>query len=357
VANYIEEQLKSPQDISSNQNFAMSEIILKNIREGILIGNELALLPLNTFGNYLDESIVDVERRMRQEYGINTDQWVFSLENLLILQKIGQLADLTLKEVSHINSFDTVKYLSAWSILQGLYLSSYEKQVSLKRSQLDFESNDLKIYEFKQIQDELLYFSTFAHGTYGKLLNTFYRDRPEIIKLLRFTDFTQDFVSHTKIEEADVLYYFWDSTPYKPAHVIAREQFKRSIILCMRGTRHWADAITDLDFHYLKFSIVKDLENRKFFLKFHFEEGQDHLRQKLGEDTRELNGEGTTQPSSGKEESLITGYAHAGMLLSAIGAYKEVTPKVNYLLFQNFIDKQNSLKRYFQSQSTRILIL
>jgi len=330
MATFIEEQVKTSPFISSpnpNPNTGISDFILKNIRDGILIGNDLALLPLNTLGNYLDESLVDVERRLQKEYGVNTNQWVFSLENLIILQKISQLADITLKEVSHINSFDTLKYLSAWSILQGLYMSSYEKQISSRRSELDFQRDSPKLFELRQIQEELLYFSTFAHGPYGKVLNTFYRDRPEILKLLRLTDFTQDFVSHTRIEEADVLHCFWDSTPYKPAFVIAREQFKRSIVLCMRGTRHWADAITDLDFHYLKFSIMKDPYNENFFIKYHFREDQEYLKQKLGEDTREING-GIIQPLTGKEEPIVTGYTHAGMFLSAIGAYHEVTHKL-----------------------------
>ena len=292
--------------------------------------HNIAMRPLNSLGMYLDGSTIETENVLRKEYGINTNQWMFSLENIEMLEQINTLADLTFKEVSHISRYNSVRYLIAWFMLQRLYLTSHEKRMATKVKQLDIPKDSPKLYDLRQAQEECLYFAIYANGTYGKVLNTMYNDKRDLNRLIRTTNYTEDFVFHTKIQPTDVLHSFWDTTPYKPAHVIARDEFKKSIVLCMRGTHHWADAVTDLDFHYLSFSIVRNNRNQTMFLKFHYNErAQEYLKKKIGDDTRYLNEEEEeTKPED--EEILVTGYSHAGMLVSAIGAYKEISPKVHY---------------------------
>ena len=327
VSSYIQESVKLPEE-EQNSN-GLSTIIKRSLSDTILYGDELARKPLNDLAEYLDQSVVEVENKLKEEYDINTNQWMFSVGNLEMFEKIVSLATITFKEVQHLGKINSIRYLSAWNMLQRLYLTAYEKRMESKRLQLDYPHDHEKVKELSAIRDECLHYSIFAHGTYGWLINHVYGGKQDFNQLLKNNrSHLDDFLFHTKLQESAVFYSFWDTTPYKPAHIIAKDEKKKSIVLSIRGTDHWADAATDLDFHYLSFSIVKDPNNGKLFLRFNYnEETQGYLKKRLGDDTRELNGE-IIQPLTGREEVIETGFAHAGMLVSAIGAYKEITPKV-----------------------------
>ena len=299
------------------------------LRQGMKFGKKIAMRPMNRVGDYLDQSVLEMETQLKKEYGIDTNQWMFSLDNLDMMGKINALASSLFQEVNHIKRYDFIKYLTVWAMLQGLYLSSYEKKLAIEREKAGIPQQSSDLPGSKQIQEELLHYCVLANGTYGKAFNIIYNERRNPRRLLKQTDNIEDFILHTGIPEAYILHSFWESTPYKPAYVIVKDHAKSAITLCMRGTNHWSDLVTDLDSHYLKFSIVRDVDRDQLFMRFHFSgESQEYLRKRLGEDTRCLNEE-LRESTVYNEEVLETGHAHAGMLVSAIGAYSDITPKVS----------------------------
>jgi len=306
----------------------MGESIKKTLKQGVIKSHQLFVTPLDYLGGVLRTSENELAETLKKEYGIDTNQWVFSRENLEMLEKINLLADATFQEVRHISNFKSMRYLTAWTIIQKLDRKVRGRQAELEKAQADELRDGLNVATLKIAQAELMYYALFAHGTYGDVMNYVYSGR-NYNKLLAFVDYTKEFIAYTKILAEDLLYSFWDATPYRPAYCIAHNRYRREIVLCMRGSNNWADFATDLDFHYLKFKIMKENDTKEMYLKFEFDEHTQLVyKDRIGENTKYFNFQEGNEAFNHPENTLESGFAHAGMLVSAISAFKEITPKL-----------------------------
>ena len=281
-------------------------------------------------GDKLKISEHETAKRLKEEYGIDTNQWIFSRENLEMLEKINKLADLTFSEVNHVSTYTSMRYLSAWTIIQKLSRAIEGLQLEMANMQAHEAEDGITVNELKEIQKECMHYATFAHGTYGDVMNYVYSAK-DYNKIFGFAEMTKQFLLYTKVKEEDLFHAFWDATPYRPSYCIARDHERKAIVLCMRGSNNWADWLTDFDFHYICFSIIKENDAEgveQCYLKFNFEEPeQTAFKQKLGDNTKIFNEDIPDRVLIG-EEVVETGYTHSGMMVSAIQAYKEITPKV-----------------------------
>ena len=291
------------------------------------------MMPLNYLDEVIKSSESEIAQKLKTEYGIDTNQWVFSRENLEMLEKVNTLVDVTFAEVRHISKFTTMRYLSAWTIIQKLDKKIRGRQAEMLKMQAHSDQDGISVDALKDIQEELLHYALFAHGTYGDIMNYVYSGKA-VSKLFALINYTEQFVLYTKIQKKDLLHAFWDATPYRPAYCLVHHEERKEIILCMRGSNNWADFATDLDFHYLNFCIMKESDTKQTYLKFNFDEHtQLNFRQRIGDNTKAFNTESNTLFMN--QESIIEkGFTHAGMLVSAIEAYKEITPRVT--LFFSF---------------------
>ena len=312
-----------------------SESIKKSIKESFSKGRELAVKPLDFLQDIIKTSESETAKKLREEYGIDTNQWIFSRENIEMLEKINKLVDITFSEVSHISTYRSFRYLSAWAITQRLYRKVHSLQLEMANVQAREVEEGPILEELKELQKECMHYAIFAHGAYGDMVNYVYSAK-DLNKAFGFVEMTQQFLIYTKVREEDLFHAFWDATPYRPSYCIARSQERKTIVLCMRGSNNWADWATDLDFHYICFSVIKEKDTdgaEQKYLKFNFEEpSQMSFKQRLGDDTKKFNGDNSERMLTG-EEVLETGFTHAGMMVSAIEAYKEITPKVLRISF------------------------
>jgi len=315
----------------------LGESIKKTFKEGVKKTHEIFVKPLDYLGGAIKSSEDELADRLKKEYGIDTNQWVFSRENLEMLEKINLLADVTFQEVRHISHFKSMRYLTAWTIIQKLDRKVRGRKAELDRAVADEVSDGLSVAALKIAQAELMYYALFAHGTYGDTMNYVYSGR-DFNRLLSFVDYTKEFIAYTKIMAEDLLHSFWDATPYRPAYCIAHNRFRKEIVLCMRGSNNWADFATDLDFHYLSFNIVKEDDTKELHLRFNFDEHTQLVyKDRIGENTKYFNTKEGNEVFPHIEKVLETGFAHAGMLVSAITAYKEITPHVSKSFIKRFL--------------------
>ena len=221
MSEYIQKSIKL-QEQEKGLEMGISDKIKKSIHNGILYGDEITRKPLSDLGEYLDQSVLETEKKLKEEYDINTNQWMFSVENLEMLEKIYSLADLIFQDIQHISKYNSIRYLTTWSMLQHLYLTSQEKRLDGKVKQLEIKDN-IKLQELREIQEKCLYYCILSNGTYGK--------GSDLRNIIKVSDFSKDFLTHTKLEETDILYSFWETVPYKPAYVITKDKIRKSIVL------------------------------------------------------------------------------------------------------------------------------
>ena len=79
------------------------------------------------------------------------------------------------------------------------------------------------------------------------------KDYSRAVSLLNYDD---EFIKHVKISPKDLLYSYWDATPYKPGYCVTVDRDKKNIVVCLRGSNNWADVLTDLDANSLSFNIM-----------------------------------------------------------------------------------------------------
>ena len=161
------------------------------------------------------------------------------------------------------------------------------------------------------------------------------------------TNYNKAFLYHTKINEKDLILSYWEAAPYHPAYVICRDRLTKSIIICARGSNNWADVVTDLDFNYLNFSIMKD-KNKQHYIKMNYNNTLDSDIQKrivlspkafineqeqVKNQIRNLGESRKIEKNIENEEEIVKdGYAHSGMLVSALELHKEVSPIVRLII-------------------------
>ena len=75
------------------------------------------------------------------------------------------------------------------------------------------------------------------------------------VKLVKETNYINEFILYTKIKEEDLLHSFFEATPYRPGYCVVKDDIRQEIILVMRGSNNWADFVTDVIFIYVNFSI------------------------------------------------------------------------------------------------------
>jgi len=69
------------------------------------------------------------------------------------------------------------------------------------------------------------------------------------------------------IEYKNIITYDYDCSPMKPAYCLYNYETKNELIFIMRGSKHWADGITDLNFFYLDFIIYHNPISNIYQLK------------------------------------------------------------------------------------------
>ena len=236
-----------------------SEIVLeikKTLKTSAEFTGELVLKPWQFIGKFLDKTQDDMENTLKSKYKVDINQWIFSHDNLLVIEKIDALIDRVTTDIKYVGKYDGIQYLLAWTMLQKVSRIFKKEEImqSLRNQQItkieQEKIDDWYMQELLTIKTETAHFSLFANGTYGNAMNYIFsgKDFSKISEM----DYDKAFLYHTKILKEDLIASYWDATPYHPAYVICKDRSTKSIVLCARGSNNWADAITDLDFHYLK---------------------------------------------------------------------------------------------------------
>ena len=261
-------------------------------------------MPLNLFANYLQKSQLNMEDKLRENYNINTENWFFSSDNIMLLEKIINLLEFVTFELKEFSKYQIYKYLKAFSALQKIskifkpdlvfniknspyyvikkvgfrkkddliIVNNNEKTISeflLENKNNDSINNKEEFNKINVIKEECIYYSIFANGSYGDLFNNIMSGK-NVSKIFNYQDFDVEFLNHIKQinGKCEILYRQWEAKPFYPAFCFVNDKEKKNIILCLRGSRAWGDYLTDLIFLYLKVYFIFIINIFQFFILF-----------------------------------------------------------------------------------------
>lgn len=103
--------------IDANSSETLNKI-KKSIKNGIDFTEKCAVTPWNIIGDLVESSQIEMEGHLKNEFGINTQHWYFSRENVALIEKIIILINLSTTEVKHLSTYKSLKYLICYTILQ-----------------------------------------------------------------------------------------------------------------------------------------------------------------------------------------------------------------------------------------------
>ena len=323
----------------------------------------MAISPLDYFGNIVDNSQIELETKLKNDFGADFNHWYFSRENIGTIGNVLQIISFTAMEVNHLSPYKLMKHLIVYTILQKLNrLNKNELLFGSKVENLDFPPD--YYVDLDDMAEKSKLYCKYAHGCYGDVMNYVYSGK-DLTKILQITDYNEQFINHTKIDPKELLYSNWEATPYMPAHCITVSKERKEVILCLRGSSNWADVVTDLVFTYLNFSILEE-ENGNKFVKINYNMQVEKDLATSIQDTKHLNchlpsvldeEKQLIQNPGGKPKELFKGLAHSGIFIAGIELYQKLRPKVSIFYIFIFIIKfLFSLKQFLKLYPLIILL-
>ena len=311
-----------------NSNKTLNSI-KKTFKAGITMTHQVAVSPLEYFGNMVDNSQSEIELKLKNEFGSNFNHWYFSRENIGTISNVLQIINFTTFEISHMGPFQPMKFLIIYTILQ--------KIVRINRKSLLFGDKIEKLEyppeyfaDIIKTAEECKFYCKFAHGCYGDLMNYVYSGK-DITKIVSVKDNNEQFIHHTKIDPKALIHSNWEATPYMPAHCITVSKERKEVLLCLRGSLNWADIVTDLVFTYLNFSVLEE-ENGKKFIKINYNMQAEKDLASSVQDTRNFNFyEEQKNEGQMKNKEIYKGLAHSGIFVAGIEMYRKLRPSVCFI--------------------------
>lgn len=307
--------------------------IKKTFKAGINLTQQIAVAPLNYVGNMVDSSQSELENRLKKEFGVNFNHWYFSRENIGTIENVLQMINFTTMDVNHLSPFSAMKYLICYMILQKIN-RNHRKELIFgdKVDNLQYPAEYFE--EIQKIASKCKFYSKYAHGCYGDLMNYVYsgKDLTKIVSI-NINDNNEQFISHTKINPQDLIHSNWEATPYMPAHCITISKERKEVLLCLRGSLNWADAVTDLVFTYLNFSIFANEKTGEKFIKINYNiQTQKDIASDI-KDTKKFNYKEhdmnyLEEEKENEFKEIYKGLAHSGIFIAGIELYKKLRPKV-----------------------------
>ena len=309
------------------------------MKAGIDLTHKVAMTPLEYFGNMVDSSQIELETKLKTEFGSNFNHWYFSRENIGTIENVLQIINFATLEVNHLSPFKSMKHLIVYTILQKI--NRVNKPELLFGSKVDNLTFPTEYYdEIYKIIEECKLYSKFAHGCYGDMMNYVYSGK-DITKIVGINDNNEQFIRHTKINPQELVYSNWEATPYMPAHCITISKERKEVLLCLRGSLNWADVVTDLVFTYLNFSIVEENNGDKYIKINYNMQIEKDLATKI-QNTRHLNEKSHKKASFEeikenescdiKQKEIYKGLAHSGIFIAGIELFSILKPKVTFFI-------------------------
>ncbi|KRX06226.1 hypothetical protein PPERSA_06108 [Pseudocohnilembus persalinus] len=378
---------QTTQNLQQDKNSQNLEISNKNknqvklyIQYGLWNWEKLALKPIEFLEQITHQSKMRSEQKLK-DYGINVNDWVFSSENLEIIDKITNFIEQQTLIVKHIGSVELFQLMLNFRILQKICQNYNEKllfgnleqikQVNTKldkqmfiefqeyRNQKQLNSIPIQSEKYQELEKKRLifkYYSKYANAGYGDSISS----GKGIHKTIRIQNQTEEFIQHIGIDRKNLLFQQWKTQPNKPAYCICADEQNKSIVVTVRGSSDINDAITDLTCSLIDFSIIEDSQTQ--FVKYlkinknvyhtqdfqgnHSTESFNLIDQKqeinkvqedLIQDENDISGTNFQKKEDftiNTQKEIIRGQAHSGILLASINLFKEIVPKLNQIFEQ-----------------------
>ncbi len=120
----------------SEDEWTITTLIKKTIQTSVQISEQCAIIPMKLIGLAAEESQKLLERKLKDDYKIDLNSWMFSSENIETIEKISRLISVSAKEITHLGIIKITRFMIAYSILQRLTRATDPQLIFGK----DFES-------------------------------------------------------------------------------------------------------------------------------------------------------------------------------------------------------------------------
>lgn len=313
---------------------------IEDIRRSIRSLNESQKARLEEGLKSTDKDFEKIENSLKEKLrsdGADPETLLLSRENLEVMEKIGNILDMTSQNLKSVSTYQLICYLLLYKTAQDIALNFnkylvYGDKKALNNSPLinpncPYNSKQ-KIPRdaeyFKKLEETLSkvrYYSKMAHGCYGETMNLVY-SKKDITKAIRIANYDKEFLKHCGMPPESIIHSNWESSTFRPAYCLVNNAEKKELVICLRGSMSTHDFMTDLVCTYMNISAVQKKDGSSDLVINYTTEFDSDL-------SKTLSFKNDSPKRSEIDKVMVQGFAHSGIFLGGLELFREIQKRVS----------------------------